>query len=212
MIVKSGTDAPYTQIANQAINDTRLSSNALAALTYLMSRPSGWHVYATQIAKRFGCTRQSAQKYLNELIVAGYARRRDLQRRDGKTAYDYDVSDNPDNINSVQIINTSNNTSLVINTQVKQCLDELQQYMSMYGLEPSEPLQSIKRELRQIVTAGITPRVFALYALDYMHGSKDTIDIKELAHGAAEMLTYDDRPKRTGKYDDCEMESSNKTV
>jgi predicted transcriptional regulator len=208
VIVKSGTDQPYTQIANQAINDTHLSNSALAALTYLMSRPSGWHVYATQIAKRFGCTRQSAQKYLDELINAGYAQRRDQQRRDGKTAYDYDVSDNPDNINSVQIINTNNNMSLSINTQVKQCLSELQNYMAMYKLMPSEPLQSVKREIRQIVNAGITPRVFALYAIDWMHDAPagSLINIRGFIEDAVGTLTYDDRPKHTGTYDNCEID------
>jgi predicted transcriptional regulator len=208
VIVKSGTDQPYTQIANQAINDTHLSNNALAALTYLMSRPSGWHVYATQIAKRFGCTRKTAQIYLNELINAGYAQRRDQQRRDGKTAYDYDVSDNPDNINSGSFLHTNNNTSLIINTQVKQCLSELQQYMSMYRLMPSEPIQSIKREIRQIVNAGITPRVFALYAIDWMHDALagSLINIRGFIEDAVGTLTYDDSPKHTGTYDDCEID------
>lgn len=207
MIVKSGSDVPYTQISNQAINDVSLSDRALAALTYLMSRPSGWRVYATQIANRFGCDRRTAQRYLDELINAGYAKRSEQNRRDGKISYQYDIADNPDNLINVQKMYISNITSLSINVQVKQCMDELQQYMSMYRLIPSEPIASIKHEIRQIVAVGITPRIFALYALDWMHDAPDgsLINIRRFIEDAVGNLTYNSKPQCNGTYDDCEI-------
>jgi hypothetical protein len=202
MILKSGTGA---QIAVEAINDKRLSDGAIATLTYLMSKPVSWKVYCTAIASRYHRNRRTAQKYLDELIELGYAKRNEITRKDGKTTYTYDVSDKPNNIYSVHPVHTSNikSPAVIVNSEVKHCIDDLQMYMDMYGLIPSEPVQSLKHEIRLIIGAGIIPKIFALYALDWMHGSTGVIDMKAFINEALQILTYADKPKRNKEYYKC---------
>lgn len=206
MIIKSDRRMPHTVIATEAVNDCRLSAGAMATLAYLMSKPEGWQVYATQIANRYRCNRHTAQRYIDELMSAGYVVRRERAKTRGKSTYDYAVSDSPDNISSGQILATSNITGLKINAQVKRCMDDLRMYMAMYQLVPSEPIEHIKAQIRQIVRSGITPRVFALYTLDYMHGTTGRVDMQAFAADAVNTLTYNSVPARTGKYDDCMVE------
>lgn len=200
MIIKSCT-GPH--ISAEAINDKRLSDGAVATLAYLMGKPSGWSVYATEIADRYHRNRRTAQKYIDELISAGYAIKAGKSRKDGKTSYSYTVSDKPDNILSVHSVHTSNITGLKINAGINKCLTDLKIYMDMYNLIPDQPLKSIKPQIRQIILSGIKPKIFALYALDWMHGRQDPINIKEFAADAVKTLTYNSIPESTGKYDDC---------
>jgi hypothetical protein len=86
--------------------------------------------------------------------------------------------------------------------ETKRCLDDLKQYMSMYNLKADAPMADIKPYIKQIIKAGTTSKVFALFALDYMHGFKGTIDIKAFAADAVKTLTYYSEPQCRYKFDD----------
>jgi DNA-binding MarR family transcriptional regulator len=68
-------DHPYTVISNALVNDPSLSLNALAVMTYVLSKPDDWSVSATDIQRRFKIGRGKAYNILNELIERGYLTR-----------------------------------------------------------------------------------------------------------------------------------------
>jgi len=220
LIFKSGTDAPYTQITNQAINDKRLSDGAIATLVYLMSKPENWKVYCTSIASRYKRNRRTAQKYLDELITAGYAKRNEITHKDGKTIYTYDVSDKPNNIYSVQSVHTNNikSPAIIVNTEIKHCIQDLQMTLNMFEISADQPIDSraIKTQIKKIVAAGIIPKVFCMYSIDYFHGKHGLADIHAFIQDAVSTLTYAEKPidphKKNGfglchlDYENCDID------
>ncbi len=76
MIVREKHKTDFTVIGNRAMNDDRLTPEALGVLCYLLSRPDNWEVYPAQLSKRFrGCGRDKTYRILNELIECGYVTR-----------------------------------------------------------------------------------------------------------------------------------------
>lgn len=62
----------FTVINNDAINDKNLSLEALAILTYLISKPADWRIMICDLTKRFDCNKDRINKYLNTLEEFGY--------------------------------------------------------------------------------------------------------------------------------------------
>ena len=82
MIFHIHNDSGYAQISNALLND-KLSIEAIGLVCYLLSRPHDWRVVPNQLRTRFGLGRDKLQRIMRELVVAGYARKR--QRRDKLT-------------------------------------------------------------------------------------------------------------------------------
>jgi len=200
MIIKNTDSNNFTNISNIAINDIRLSSGALSTLSYLISKPSEWKVYATEISVRFKCDRRTSRRYIDELIASGYMKQNSQVCKDGKTSYDYDVTDNPSNITSVQKMYNCEKKMLKINSNVKNCINDLQMYMDMYSLIPSEPIKNIKSQIKLIVSSEIiSPKIFALFGLDWMHGMKPNqiVNMQTFISDAINMFNNEIEIKKT---------------
>jgi len=63
---------PYTQVANRALRDNRLSFRARGVLCWILSHVDDWRVRADQIADAGPEGRDAIRKALNELRSAGY--------------------------------------------------------------------------------------------------------------------------------------------
>lgn len=66
---------PFTQVANEVLNDTNLSFKAKGLYAYLYSKPEGWDFESGRIAKEAHDGRDGVRSGLKELENAGYLRR-----------------------------------------------------------------------------------------------------------------------------------------
>lgn len=101
MIIKHTKQSDFTQIKNNAINDTRLSWQAKGVLLYLISKPADWQVYEVDIVKHATNGRDSVRKCLKELIDCGYIIKNRLRNEKGSFAKNEyivdDIPSKPDN-------------------------------------------------------------------------------------------------------------------
>tara|TARA_R100001129_G_C5276497_1_gene235587 strand:- start:247 stop:1056 length:810 start_codon:yes stop_codon:yes gene_type:complete len=94
-IIKSSLKDNYSIIPNDVINNGRLSSDCLAVLVYLLSKPSNWVVKPSNIQNRFGFGKDKAYKVIADLIQERYIIREEV-RTEGKYAqFTYYVYDSP---------------------------------------------------------------------------------------------------------------------
>lgn len=63
---------PFTQVANEVLNDPNLSAKAKGLYAYLYSKPSGWDFAIDRIAREFTDGRRSINHGLQELEQNGY--------------------------------------------------------------------------------------------------------------------------------------------
>ena len=82
-IIKSSLKDNYSIIPNDVINNGRLSSDCLAVLVYLLSKPSNWVVKPSNIQNRFGFGKDKAYKVIADLIQERYIVREEV-RTEGK--------------------------------------------------------------------------------------------------------------------------------
>lgn len=66
---------PFTQVANDVLNDSRLSLKAKGLYSYLYSKPDGWDFETTRMAKDSTDGRDSIRSAVKELEEAGYLKR-----------------------------------------------------------------------------------------------------------------------------------------
>jgi ribulose bisphosphate carboxylase small subunit len=71
-IIRFGDRQRYTVVANEAIEDSRLSFKARGILLWLLSKPDGWEVRSDAIAAAGGEGRDAVRSGLTELEKAGY--------------------------------------------------------------------------------------------------------------------------------------------
>lgn len=82
---------PFTQIPNGLIEDVSLSAKAKGIYIYLMSKPSGWQFWMTDIIAHFTDKESSIRSGLVELEESGYISRERI-REDGKLkGYNYKI-------------------------------------------------------------------------------------------------------------------------
>lgn len=62
----------FTVLANDALEDERLSYEACGMLAYLASKPDNWQIRATHLARVKNIGREKTQRILRELRQAGY--------------------------------------------------------------------------------------------------------------------------------------------
>lgn len=88
-------DHPYTVISNALVNDQSLSLNALAVMTYLISKPHDWRVRADDIQRRFQISRGKVYGILDELMERGYLSREIIRQGGRVKECRYTVMEHP---------------------------------------------------------------------------------------------------------------------
>ena len=88
-------DHPYTVISNALVNDPSLSLNALAVMTYLISKPHDWRVRADDIQRRFQISRGKVYGILDELMERGYLSREIIRQGGRVKECRYTVMEHP---------------------------------------------------------------------------------------------------------------------
>lgn len=71
-IIRVNKSEQYTVIANQPLNDERLSWEARGVLAYLLSKPDGWQVRIADLVNRGPAQRAKIRRILQELEGSGY--------------------------------------------------------------------------------------------------------------------------------------------
>lgn len=69
---------PFTQVANDVLNDKNLSLNAKGLYAYIYSKPNGWDFSYIRIASELKESKNSVLKYIQELEGAGLLTRKRL--------------------------------------------------------------------------------------------------------------------------------------
>ena len=95
LIIRSNLQENFAVLPNEMINDENLTSDALAVLVYLLSKPNDWQVRPTNLRNRFGWGKDKVYRILGNLEQLGYMRR-ESARNDGQFAETrYFVMDSP---------------------------------------------------------------------------------------------------------------------
>ena len=95
LIIRSNLQENFAVLPNEMINDEKLTSDALAVLVYLLSKPNDWQVRPTNLRNRFGWGKDKVYRILANLEQLGYMRR-ESARNDGQFAETrYFVMDSP---------------------------------------------------------------------------------------------------------------------
>jgi len=82
---KGRKDIPFAQIANETLCDFSISHAARSILFYLLHLPEDWEVSVKHVVSTTGNNRQSVERWINELIEAGYMVRNPQVRNDDGT-------------------------------------------------------------------------------------------------------------------------------
>jgi len=86
----------FTTICNTNLKDIRLSWGAKGLLTYLLTLPDDWKIYLNELTCHTKDGYVKTNKYIKELIEAGYIKREKLRTKAGTFAgYEYIVSEIP---------------------------------------------------------------------------------------------------------------------
>jgi hypothetical protein len=88
MIVKAKhKKANFFQMNNEPIQDASLSWAARGLLAYLISMPENWEVHLRDLFTRSANGRRPTQAAMNELIAAGYVKKKQGKRKPWDTVY-----------------------------------------------------------------------------------------------------------------------------
>lgn len=88
----------YTAIANECLEDSRLSWDARGVLAYLISRPEGWKIRRSHLKKIGNCGEHKISRIFRELEETGYLTRRWPQDAAGHfTGEVIDIHEYPEN-------------------------------------------------------------------------------------------------------------------
>lgn len=87
----------FFALSNDVVNDPRISFKAKGILAYLLSKPQDWKVLQGDIVKHGLDGRDSVRNGINELISAGYIKRRCIRGKDGRVVeWEYIVTEVPE--------------------------------------------------------------------------------------------------------------------
>lgn len=84
---KHDKEHPYVMIAKAMLRDKTISPKAKGVLSYLLTLPSDWVTHPRQLAEALGVGKDQIYSALTELLVAGYAIRRETKREKGKFGF-----------------------------------------------------------------------------------------------------------------------------
>jgi len=94
--VPKGSNNPFFMMDNNIINNPKLSLQATAVLTYLISKPDDWNVRISDIISHFSNGQTSIRNAINELVFFGYLVRNPVRHNNGKfIRHDYIIHENP---------------------------------------------------------------------------------------------------------------------
>jgi len=90
-------DDPYVRLDKRFINDPALSLKAKGIMTYLLSKPDGWHVRVGDLVKQNKDMEKSVRSGIKELISRGYMCPNITRDPETKSIlkYDYDCREIP---------------------------------------------------------------------------------------------------------------------
>lgn len=89
---------PFTQVANEVLNDKKLSWKAKGLFAYLFSKPANWNFESRRIANESSDGRDATRAAIKELEERGYLEREKLPTRRMKYTLKYsqiNVTENP---------------------------------------------------------------------------------------------------------------------
>ncbi|MFI2857528.1 helix-turn-helix domain-containing protein [Paenibacillus sp. JSM ZJ436] len=89
-------DSGYAIIDPYFLSDERLSWKAKGLLGYLLSKPSNWRVYVSDLVKRSKDGKDAVYSALKELEAAGYIERHQTRENGRITGYETVVYERPD--------------------------------------------------------------------------------------------------------------------
>ncbi len=114
----------YTVVDNAFIKDSQLSFKAKGILLYLLSRPDGWEVYESDIAKQSSDGIRAVRSGIHELMEAGYISRQ--QKRDAKNrfaGYEYVVHEQLPSLRFAKAGNAKAGNGTLLNTDGSKYLN-----------------------------------------------------------------------------------------
>lgn len=82
-IIKYDKQSEYTTIFNDCLNDENLSTDSVAILVYVMSKPIDWKINIKNISNRYKIGRDKVRSSVNNLIEFGYVKRVRQRKKDG---------------------------------------------------------------------------------------------------------------------------------
>ena len=90
---------PYSQLGNAMIRDGRLSWEARAVLSFILSFPTDWQFSLSWFCRETNTGRDKARRVVRELEAAGYCARERNRNADGTLgAFEYVFTDEPGDI------------------------------------------------------------------------------------------------------------------
>jgi len=125
-IVKSKSSGNYTIIPNAMVNDVEMSLKAKGLLVYLLSLPTDWVIYKSEIQNHHTDGRDSVASAFKELEIRGYILSIEIRNSKGHfKGFNYIVYENPKTENpkleNQPLLNTNNtNTNNINNKKVKK--------------------------------------------------------------------------------------------
>lgn len=102
--LKNAIKDNFTVVTNQLINDQTLSWAAKGVLCYLLSKPTDWQFFISDIVKHAACTEYQVQKLIKELETAGYIKRyKDVKPGTNKLYWVWEINIEKENLRQPEI-------------------------------------------------------------------------------------------------------------
>jgi predicted transcriptional regulator len=89
--LKNPLKSNFTMISNEVVQDSNLSDRARFIYCYMASMPDDWVFYQANLAKSLGYSRDTLQKYMNELLSAGVLTRKQEKNGTKFANYTYEL-------------------------------------------------------------------------------------------------------------------------
>ena len=190
----------FTTIPNALILDNTLSDRARFMFCYMASKPDDWVFYQANMARELGYSVDTARKYIDELIKAGWMTR-EMRRNDkGKyDSYDYVLLDHPcgkntDTVNIQVGKNPSRKISALTNKDFVQSNYLEQKTIETNAKQENEVIKTIQDPL-SYKTAKETFIVLAAAArIEYPAQFAEAYFLNEQQKGRYYMLTVPTAP------------------
>jgi hypothetical protein len=133
----------FTILPNRALRDPHLSYRARGVLAYVLSMPDNWRTSAETLSRQGLEGRDAIRAAINELILAGYARRVKAQDERGRFTTELHFYDYPRRVNSLWKMRgkqepptTENQPSVSQASIQEQIPSTLKESESVLGSEP----------------------------------------------------------------------------
>jgi hypothetical protein len=90
---KHDPENPYFQVTRDLFRDNSISIGARGLMGYFLSLKDGWQIHHNHLQKAINTTRHQIDKYLKELIEAGYCKRERPSIKGKFGSYIYEISE-----------------------------------------------------------------------------------------------------------------------